>query len=314
MASLISDVTQPTSFALARFDRSTSCHSTCFLLASDAPASDRPSADDSLTPMTDDAVLRSVQRIDDFMTDGRSGSLDQTLVNHAKRDAHAAHEAHLQQIGADLHDGPAQLLALALLRIDALGSQKTNAAITTAAAPIRDVVADALREVRDISVGLVLPELDRRSAAATVRLAIDTYQRRTGCDVKLDDAGLPVDYNPVKAIKICLYRLIQEGLQNGFKHARGAEQSVTIQFIPPTDGGDATLVATVRDSRPAPCITATSFNEHSTCRQTAPRTDGTSSGIGLAGLRERIAALNGTFVIHTSTGGTELMARLAVRP
>jgi signal transduction histidine kinase len=181
------------SFYLTRFDRASNCRSACFLLSPDSRASDSMTSDNplptNLTPGTVDIVLRSVQRIDDFMTGGRSGTMDQTFVNQAKREAHAAHEAHLQQIGADLHDGPAQLLALALLRFDALDPEQGNPMIMTAAALIRDAVTEALREVRNISVGLVLPELDRRSAAATVRLAVENYQRRTGCQVTLLGAG-----------------------------------------------------------------------------------------------------------------------------
>ena len=101
---------------------------------------------------------------------GRQFPVDPCLIQaHAVRDAvcdvkhqiHAAHERHLCQIGSDLHDGPAQMLALALLRLDALAPAHPEAT-----AEIQDVINHALREIRDISVGLVLPELERRSASA----------------------------------------------------------------------------------------------------------------------------------------------------
>jgi signal transduction histidine kinase len=286
------------------------------------------SASDNLTTQTASVIAHTVQRNDGFMAGGRSGTIDQTSVapaaaissapltappqvpelsaaNQAKRDTHAAHERHLCQIGADLHDGPAQLLALALLQIDNLDTDHSSA---IKAAPIRDAIAEALRDIRDISVGLVLPELDRRNARATASLAVENYQRRTGCLVTVDDSELPADLNPSKAIKVCLYRLIQEGLQNGFKHARGADQTVALRLIPTSENSEAILVAKVRDVRPDFCIASDNTDDHSTWK----RADGTSTGIGLAGLRERITALNGTFEIHTIPGSTELIARIAV--
>jgi signal transduction histidine kinase len=287
------------------------------------------SGSENLTTQTASVVAHTVQRNDGFMAGGRSGTIDQTSVlppaaastaqpiaqphspepsaaNQAKQDAHAAHERHLCQIGADLHDGPAQLLALALLHIGALELSQSDAAMSTA--PIRDTITEALREVRDISVGLVLPELERRTARATAHLAVENYQRRTGCLVTVDDADLPADFNPSKAIKICLYRLIQEGLQNGFKHARGADQTVALCFTPASENSDAILVAKVRDVRPGLCIVSHNTDDHSTWR----RADGTSTGIGLAGLKERITALNGTFEINATPSSTELVARIAV--
>jgi signal transduction histidine kinase len=207
----------------------------------------------------------------------------------------------LCQIGSDLHDGPAQLLALALMRLEALAP-----ADPMTAAVVTEAISEALREIRDISVDLVLPELDRRDASAAVKLAVDNYQRRTGCTVTLDD-DLPANFNPSKALKICLYRLVQEGLQNGFKHANGADQRITIALFP-AEQQALTLITKVRDTRPEGCKTPDNTN----LQYTARRADGTSLGLGLAGLKERIEALNGAFEIATTASGTELVARFAV--
>ena len=274
------------------------------------------------------ASLHSVQRSEVLTSNGRSeaiaGSADNAPNGHqslfdqavevrasaaraaladAKRDIHAAHERHLCQIGSDLHDGPAQLLALALLNLEALVPADPEAT-----AVIQEVINHALREIRDISVGLVLPELDRRTASASIRLAVDTYERRTDMTVTLDDARLPADLNLSKALKICLYRLVQEGLQNSFKHAHGAAQTVTVGLLPPTENSQLTLVAKVCDCRPVTCITTGNISDHHMWR----RTDGTSSGLGLAGLKERIGALDGTFEINSMAGSTELVARFAL--
>jgi signal transduction histidine kinase len=320
----------------ADFDRTTGTERPAFGLVS-------PNFFSSITTLTSPALPTehsSVQPTDGFMSDGRSGTINPVsdplivaqltefenpslnaelaIANQTKRDANTTYEQHLCQIGADLHDGPAQLLALALLHIDAL-----NATEPTSAVAVRDAVAEALRELRDISVGLVLPELEHANAATTVRLAVDNYHRRTGRLVTIKDAGLPAAFNPSKAIKICLYRIIQEGLQNGFKHASGSQQSVIVGIDPPTNGDattgtSKTLVVIVRDSkvqsdnRPTSCNLNDNNNDNCALLTKPERAHRTSTGIGLAGLKERIGALNGTFEIKTTELGTELVAKLAV--
>ena len=102
----------------------------------------------------------------------------------------ALNEQALRRISADLHDGPGQALALALLRLDSLESPAD--ARSTDFATVHGAVRDALNEVRSISAGLRLPELGRSmcprwrsellsitsGAAARVSIArSDSYQR-----------------------------------------------------------------------------------------------------------------------------------------
>jgi signal transduction histidine kinase len=271
----------------------------------------------------------TVQRISGLLSSGRSDPAGQTSavqplaptehearIALARRDAHAAHERHLRHIGADLHDGPAQLLALALLHLSAVVPAKPTAEVAAAASAMRDAITGALHEIRDISVGLILPELDRRDAADTVRLAVDTFERRTGCKVAVEDGGLPPGFNPAKDLKICLYRFVQEGLQNGFKHAKGAAQSVTIRCVRTAGGRDASLVAEVRDFRPDTCGDGCNTISKLVLQRIRPElrdsTDGPATGLGLAGMKERIDALNGTLDVKTTVTGTMLTAQFAI--
>ena len=67
-------------------------------------------------------------------------------------------ERYLHRIGADLHDGPAQLIAFALLRLDSLRSilrkeypdRESSKEIST----VHDALHDAMREIRELSAGL----------------------------------------------------------------------------------------------------------------------------------------------------------------
>jgi signal transduction histidine kinase len=196
-------------------------------------------------------------------------------VLEASRRVAALNERYLRRISADLHDGPAQLLGLALLR---LGRSDTPAGETEA---IRGHLEEAMRDIRNICRGLALPQVERLDLAQLLRSVVAAHEQRTGVSVRL---GLP-SRSPALSLseKICVYRFAQEGLNNGFHHAGGLGQSVSAQ------ASDSGLQVAVADEGPG-------FGEHSS--------DG--EGLGLAGLRERIESLGGSFRIETSASGTRL--------
>lgn len=216
-------------------------------------------------------------------------------LKNASRKTTELNEQFLRQIGADLHDGPAQLLALALLRLDALksfisaGTQipkggKDDLKI------VQSALDDALIDIRNISAGLVLPELDGLSLTEILTKAVRTHEHRTGTSIDLKFDNLPVHVG--KSTQICLYRMVQEGLNNSYHHALKAQSSVSARH---TDGVIEVEVADEGSGFDLSTI-ATS-----------------STGLGLPGLRERIESIGGEFEIRSATGqGTQLFARLTV--
>ena len=95
-----------------------------------------------------------------------SSLLAQNAALHQRVSAAAArtttlNERSLRRIGADLHDGPAQMLSLALLRLDA-GSGAAEGGSPADRAVVDGALQDALREMRAIASGLRLPELESR--------------------------------------------------------------------------------------------------------------------------------------------------------
>ncbi len=179
-------------------------------------------------------------------------------------------EAHLRQVSADLHDGPAQLIGLASLRLDALGGidddQKRRAEISS----LREVLGDAMRDIRVISRGLSLPELEALTLDKVAKRAISAHETRTGEEVELDMSGGA--RNATMAVKACLFRVLQEGLNNAYRHAPGAPVTVRAHW-----DADKLRVA-VENGR--------AVDE--------PRNI-ESGGMGLVGLKERIESLGGTF-------------------
>lgn len=212
-------------------------------------------------------------------------------VQKATRRATALNESYLRRIGADLHDGPAQLVALASLRLD------SGAVLDPMADParreheihsIRSTLEDALQELRSICHGLVLPQIEAADFAALVRHAVEAHERRTGAMVALELDDVPVT-TPL-AQKICAYRFLQEGLNNSFRHCPDASLTVSLQLE------DARLTLSVADDGPG-------FDP------TAIRPD----SLGLAGLSDRIESLGGRFSLQTSEKGTRLSMTLDLR-
>lgn len=212
-------------------------------------------------------------------------------VQGAAARASAMNDQSMRQVGADLHDGPAQLLGFAALRLGDLRPALADPAAGTDLDQIDRAVKDAIREIRSISRGLSLPDIETRAPCDVLRLVIDAHAARTGTtvDLQCDEAGLPA-LSP--AVKICLYRFVQEGLNNAWRHADGLGQAVRLRY------GDGHLTLSVSDGGPG--VSAGS----------EPAED--DHGLGLSGLRDRVESLGGTLDLgnRSETNGAELTMTL----
>lgn len=234
-----------------------------------------------------DAQLAALSELSD-----RNVALRLRVQGAAARFA-AMNDQTLRRIGADLHDGPAQLLGFAALRLDAL-----RRAAGPEAGPAVDEVAhavkDAIAEVRTISRGLSLPDIDRRSLDDLVQGLAEAHKARTGAEV-IVETRIAAGVDLPEAVKICIYRFVQEGLNNGWRHAEGKGQQVRL------DIRARELCLSVADRGPG-----------FAAPPPGPGADGTS--LGLAGLADRVESLGGQFSARNRDGGgAELVMTLDLR-
>jgi signal transduction histidine kinase len=206
-------------------------------------------------------------------------------VRQAAGRSTALNEQALRRISADLHDGPGQALALALLRLDALqGPCDTGESCTRSHADFATVhgaVRDALAEIRGISAGLRVPELERLTVVDVAMRAIVDHERRSGTPIERSLGDLP-DQAPL-SIKIALLRTLQEALSNATRHGQGADIRVDLH----RDGDMLNL--TVSDHGPGFDTQKAEW----------------SGRLGIAGMRERAELLGGSFAIRSNqTSGT----------
>lgn len=208
----------------------------------------------------------------------------------------ALNERFLRRFSAELHDGPAQDISLALLQLDHVQATiasdgvppETRASAENDLEIVQSSLRRSLQEVRATSAGLLLPHLNGMSLAATIDHAVRSHRRRTGSTVEMTSSELP-DQAPLST-KIAVYRVIQEALENASRHAKGVGEAVNAMRI-----GDRLRIE-VSDGGPGFDPSGMGLSE---------------DHLGLLGMRERVESLGGVFSIDSRPGeGTRIIAEL----
>ena len=184
-------------------------------------------------------------------------------------DASSANESLLVRVGSDIHDGPVQVLALLVLKLSDtdMPAQELD--------EFTELAQDAMEELRNISAGLVLPELASLSLTETLRLAVLRHERSFGTKVSTAIGPLPDGVS--MALRTCAYRVVQEGLNNGFRHGSKGSQSLEAALI------DGRLELGISNQ-----------NRHSAASALSSSAD----RIGLIGMRLRVEALGGNMSVE----------------
>jgi len=193
-------------------------------------------------------------------------------------------EQFLRRVGADLHDGPAQMIGFAVLRLDQVSKQEEAKQLGHEFHAVREALDESLEEIRGISSGLVLPELEQLSLEECLRKVITLHGTKSDAAVAQFYQDIP-DNIPLP-IKICSYRFVQEGLNNSEKHGQATKCRLTAQVK------EDVLHLSLKDN-------GMGF------RKSQLNIDG--GHLGLMGLKDRIESLGGKFSINSELGvGTAL--------
>jgi signal transduction histidine kinase len=183
-----------------------------------------------------------------------------------------ASAAEVRRIERDLHDGAQARLVAMGMTLDAAEQvlDDNPAAARVLLAEARETSVRALAELRDLVRGIHPPVLADRGLADAVRaLALDS---RLPAEVT---SGLPA--RPEPPVESAAYFAISELLANAGKHAGAGRAWIRLEY------GAGKLTAEVRDNGGGGADAA--------------------RGSGLAGLRRRLAAFDGTLTIISPPGG-----------
>jgi signal transduction histidine kinase len=201
----------------------------------------------------------------------------------------SAQEAERRSISRELHDEVGQTLGLLLLEVGQVaklvpaGDQIVQGQITR----IKSTAESAVKSIRDIALLLRPPMLDDLGLLPALEWQAREVSRRSNLEVTVGAEDLPEKLPD--ELKVCVYRLVQEALNNAATHSGAKNAKVKV-----ARKGEAIGVRVEDDGR--------GFDPSRT------------RGMGLLGMEERVRRLNGVFAVRSAPGqGTTVTAELPVR-
>lgn len=212
------------------------------------------------------------------------------------REALRIQESERKRLARELHDELGQYLnAIKLDAVaisdsggrDAQASVRASVAIIRAVNHVHSVVGDMIARLRPVG-------LDELGLTTAVEHCVDQWEKRLpatrfelSVDGNFDDLSEP--------LSLTLYRLVQEGLTNVYKHANAQRVEVALARVKSAGGEMDELCLTVSDD---------GCGMESGAR---------SSRFGLRGMRERVEMAGGSFRLESAPGcGLSFAARLPV--
>ena len=199
--------------------------------------------------------------------------------------AERAANAERERIQQEIHDGVSQNVYMLAMNLEALADlenrpeEKPRRADPLGAARL---AKETLIETRGLLTSLQPVMLGDRRLADLLRTQAQEFSAVTGVPVSVTVDGEPRSLSPESIAQI--YRVVQEGLANVYKHARATEATIALRW-----GPDAATLQIVDNG--------IGFDVH------APA----GRGHGLTNMEERAARFGGRFSIESSNGnGTRL--------
>lgn len=198
-----------------------------------------------------------------------------------------------RKIARELHDSVGQFLAGLKLNLDRL--QRRELEVTDQSnlllSETIDLTDRAIREVRTISHLLHPPLLDELGFHSAARWYAEGFAKRSGIQVQLQLAEI-LERLP-RDIELALFRVLQESLTNVHRHAKASHVDIEVQC------SDDEVILLV-------CDDGKGIGRESLLRFRS----GHAGGIGLAGMRERLAELGGRLEVESGPSGTRIRATL----
>jgi signal transduction histidine kinase len=208
-----------------------------------------------------------------------------------------AQEAERKKISQELHDEMGQALTAISINLAAMEKE-----LPSEFAPmIRERLAETswladqtLEQIRELSLSLRPAMLDDLGLVPTLRWYVNRYAKRLNIEVEFD--AVHFEERPSPEVETVLYRVVQEVLTNVARHAQANRVRICLERM------EATITALIEDN-------GRGFDvEQVVGRETL------EGGVGLLGIRERVASLGGHFSIESRPGrGTRLFVEVPRR-
>ncbi len=190
-----------------------------------------------------------------------------------------------RRLARELHDTTAQWLAALSMNLSVLNESAdlANRRARAAMAESTALAERCLREIRTVSYLLHPPELDELGLKSALSRYVAGFIKRSGIKVEVEAA--PDLGRLPQPVETAVFRIVQECLTNVHRHSGSSTGHVRLIR------GSSSLLLEVKDAGHG--IGATS-----------------TSGVGIASMRERVEQLNGVLQIESRPGGTTVTAMI----
>jgi len=210
--------------------------------------------------------------------------LSERVSRDAVRRVVEAQELERKRLARELHDETGQALTSILLGLKPL-EEATTGNGREAVAAVRELVVSTLQDVRRLAVELRPSALDDLGLVPAIDRLAQSYGGSgltVDVEAQIGDARLP------EPVETTLYRIVQEAVTNVAKHAEARHLSITLTRK------NGSVVAIIEDD-------GKGFDPQAA----------ESDGLGLLGMRERLALVGGTLRVEAAAGtGTTIAAEV----
>ncbi|HXR12028.1 MAG TPA: GAF domain-containing protein, partial [Gaiellaceae bacterium] len=203
--------------------------------------------------------------------------LSRRVARDALQRVVSAQEQERRRLARELHDETGQALTSILLGLKTVEEAKDEHELSAAIAEVRDLVRSTLQDVRQLAIELRPKALDDFGLVAALERLTSSFEEQTGIAMQFQ-SSLPPGRLPPE-VETALYRIAQESLTNIVKHARASSVSIVVGRKE-----DAVSVVVEDDG--------VGFDPARTREE----------GLGLIGMRERVALLGGRLTIESRPG------------
>jgi PAS domain S-box-containing protein len=204
-----------------------------------------------------------------------------------------AQEEERTRIARELHDDISQRIALQALNLESLKEALPASAteLERGIGDVQDQISDIASDIQGLSHRLHSSKLDYLGLEVAAAGFCKEVSERQGVEIDFNCENVPKRLS--QEISLCLFRVMQEALQNAIKHSGSRHFDVSLR------GGLNEIQLTVLDS-------GIGFDPEDATR---------GSGLGLTSIRERLKLVNGKlFIDSQSQRGTTILARVPLSP
>lgn len=242
-----------------------------------------------------DQLVRQIEMSSATLTGGGEGDPADPWAQALRAQVIMGREEERSRLAREVHDGPAQVLANALMGLERsrtlLAEQRTDR-LAEMLRQIGESARDGLREVRGFIADLRPAKLEEQGLAGALNEYLRRYRDTVNANVSFEADPLP--RLPAET-EIVLYRIVQESLQNARKHARGAPVHIALTVR------QGRLALSIRDEGPG-------FDPREVARRAG------RDSWGLTSMRERAELIGARYLVTSRPGrGTEVSVSMPIR-